>query len=261
MKIHNVQFGLIPLVFGSVMFSCSGGLLEDMSRVLHDPVIEAPAAVSFENEDSIELAWEKDEGADEYLLYRAPDTAVPVYESIYRGKECTYKDTDVTAGNRYLYTLTKVRGTKLFGPSDAVLGADSGVVLDSLENNNTKEKASLLEWDLQANLYYYQSYGDEKLVDYDWYRVTVPPRRKALVVITQGNLAAGASSWITYALESMPPFTVINGAGIEISNTTYKEKTFFFRLSPKQADFVNDLTKGGGSFVSYSLSLSQITGL
>ncbi len=261
MKIHNVQFCMVPLVFGIVMFSCSGGLLEDMGRVLHDPVIEAPEAVSFENEDSINIMWAKDEGADEYLLYRALDTADPVYESIYRGKECTYKDTDVTAGNRYLYTLTKVRGTKLFGPSDAVLGVDSGVVLDSLENNNTKEKASLLEWDLQANLYYYQSYGDEKLVDYDWYCVTVPPRRKALVVITQDNLAAGASSWITYALESMPPFTVINGAGIEISNTAYKEKTFFFRLSPKQADFVNDLTKGGGSFVSYTLSLSQIIGL
>lgn len=256
MKILSaVVFTLLFLV------SCSQGLLSDLSRVITDPVVKAPKVVSFTNDDSVTVSWDKDPGADEYLLYRARDVIVPVYDLVYRGRELTYEDTDTTAGYRYLYTLTKVRGTKLFGASDAALGVVSGVVLDSLEDNNTKDKASHLEWDLQSNLYYYQSYGNEKLIDYDWYSVTVPPMKKAIIVITQDGLAGGAASWMTYALEGEPPVTVTNGGGREIPNPTYGEKTFYFRISPRASEFVSDLTQGGGSFISYTVSLNQITGL
>ncbi len=250
--------GVITLLF---LVSCSEGLLSDLSRVITDPVVKAPKVVSFTNDDSITVSWDKDPGADEYLLYRTRDLSVPVYDLVYRGTALSFEDTNKAEGYRYLYTLTKVRGTKLFGPSDAVLGVVSGVVLDSLEDNNTKDKASHLEWDLQSNLYYYQSYGNEKLVDYDWYNVTVPPRRKAIIVITQDGLAGGAASWMTYSLEGHSSATVTNGDGIEIPNYTYGEKTFYFRIAPKAVSFVNDLTRGGGSFINYTVSLNQITGL
>ena len=250
--------GVIPLLF---LVSCSQGLLSDLSRVITDPVVKVPKVVSFTNDDSVIVSWDKDPGADEYLLYRALDVSVPVYDRVYRGRELTFEDRDTTEGYRYLYTLTKVRGTKLFGPSDAVLGVVSGVVPDSLEDNNTKDKASHLEWDLQSNLYYYQAYGNEKLVDYDWYSVTVPPRRKAIIVITQDGLAGGAASWMTYSQEGHSSATATNGDGIEIPNYTYGEKTFYFRISPRASEFVSDLTRGGGGFINYTVSLNQITGL
>ena len=125
----------------------------------------------------------------------------------------------------------------------------------------SKDKSTLLTWDLQSNLYYYQSYGDEKIEDLDWYRVEVPPRRKALVVVTQSGISTGDSAWITFYLEGHTPFTVTNGSAVEIPNYTYDTKMFYFRISPRPSGFVSDLTKGGGQFINYTVSLNQITGL
>ncbi len=255
---------LLSAVVVALWVSCSDGLLGDMERVLKDPVVSPPKVASFENGNLLSVSWPKDPGADEYLLYRTPDTPVPVYSLVYRGTELSYKDTDVQTkgtGGRYLYTLTKGRGTKLFGPSDPVLGVVSGVIPDSNEDNDTREKAAELVWDLQSNLYYYRSYSGEELVDHDWYRITVPPRRKAIVVITQSGLSGGESSWMSFALEEHLPQTVVSGNSIGINNYSYSEKVFYFLLSPRTAQFVNDPALGGGSFINYTLSLYEITGL
>lgn len=89
----------------------------------------------------------------------------------------------------------------------------------------------------------------------------MPPRRKALVVVTQDGINSGDSSWITFYLEGHTPFTVTNGDAVEIPNYNYETKVFYFCISPRAAGFVNDLTKGGGGFINYTVSLSQITGL
>ena len=261
MKVNKVAAGISAVFLSTFWISCSAGLLPEMERVLGDPEVTPPAVVSFKSEDRIEVSWDYDPCADEYILSRSRDMETPVYSTVYRGSSLGFSDDNVETGYRYLYTLTKVRGQRLFGPSGAVLGAADGVVADDLEVNDAKETASGLLWDLQANMYYFQSYGDEKLIDRDWYRVTVPPRRKAMVVITQDSLSMGESSWITYALEEHPPFTVVNGNGIEIPNYTYETKVFCFMLSPKAGSFVNDLTKGGGGFISYTVSLDQLSGL
>lgn len=256
---------MMPAVFIVILgVSCSDGLLGDMERVLKDPVVSPPEVCSFENGNILTVAWAKDPGADEYLLYRTPDTPVPVYSLVYRGTELSYKDTDVQneeTGGRYLYTLTKARGTKLFGPSDPVLGVVSGVIPDSNEDNDTLEKATELVWDLQSNLYYYRSYSGEELIDHDWYSITVPPRRKAIVVITQNGLNGGESSWMSFALVENVPQTVVSGNSIAINNYAYSEKTFYFLVSPRPAKFINDPAQGGGSFINYTVSLNQITGL
>lgn len=244
--------------------SCSNGLLGDMERVVKDPVVSPPEVSSFENGNFLSVAWAQDPGADEYLLYRSADTPSPVYSLVYRGTELSYKDTDVQTGGtggRYLYTLTKARGTNLFGPSDPVLGVVSGVIPDSSENNDTREKAAELVWDLQSNLYYYRSYSGEELIDHDWYRITVPPRRKAIVVITQNGLNGGESSWMSFALQEHVPETVVSGNSIGINNYSYSEKVFYFLVSPRTEQFVNDPALGGGSFINYTISLYQITGL
>lgn len=254
--VYALEAALIVLT----VTACSEGLLSDLQRELKDPVVDSPVVVPFESESTIRLIWETDPGADEYILSRSADVPIPVYTVIYRGNALTYTDRETADQGRYLYTLTKVRGGKLFGPSDAVLGVVSGTILDSLENNNTKETAVHLEWDLQVNLYYYRSYNGEELIDDDWYSVAVPPRRKAFVIVTQENLT-GTDSWLTFYLEGHVPFSVISGDGIAVNNTSYQEQTFFFCVSPRAEKFVNDLTRGGGNFIDYTVSLSQITGL
>jgi len=253
---------LLSAVVVVLWVSCSNGLLGDMERVLKDPVVSPPEVGSFENGNFLTVAWANDPGADEYLLYRTPDTPVPVYSLVYRGTELSYKDTGVQSeetGGRYLYTLTKARGTQLFGPSDPVLGVVSGVIPDSNEDNDTLEKATELVWDLQSNLYYYRSYSGEELIDHDWYSITIPPMRRAIVVITQNGLINNESSWMSFALVENVPQTVVSGDSIGIDNSSYSEKTFYFLVSPRPAKFINDPSQGGGSFINYTVSLYQIT--
>ncbi len=262
MKVKRNTFaaGALMIMVILLFFSCSAGLLGDLGRVAADPVVQEPSVVSFEKEGTIEIRWSTDPGADEYILFKAEDALSPVYRVFYRGKELTVTDTDTHSGKRYLYRLTKARGEKLFGPSNDALGVDSGVVQDTLEPNNTKETASTLLYDLQSNLYYYRSYGGEELMDLDWYSVTIPPRRTGYIVVTQKDLT-GTDSWMMYALEGNVPAAVVSGQAIQIKNYTYAEKRFFFLISPRSDYFINDPSLGGGNFISYTVSLSQISGL
>lgn len=257
MKIQS----LVIVVLSLVLLSCSEGLLSDMLRVNTDPVVELPSVVSFEKEETIEISWNADPGADEYILFRAEDVLLPVYEIIYQGTSLSLTDTDITGEHRYLYTLGKVRGTLLFGPSDPILGVGSNVIQDNLEGNNVKEMAAKLVWDLDANLYYYRSNNGEEIEDYDWYFVTVPPRRKAMIIVTQSGIGSGADSWMEYYLEGHVTETIVNSNAIPIENYSYEEKTFYFLISPNSSEFIGDPTLGGGGLINYRVSLNSIQSL
>jgi len=256
----KIQLLLITF-FLLFILSCSEGLLNDMLRVITDPVVEEPCVVSFEKEETIEISWNADAGADEYILYRAEDALTPVYEILYQGTRLSLTDTDVTGEHRYLYTLGKVRGTVLFGPSDPTLGMGSKVIQDNLEGNNVKEKATTLVWDLDANLYYYRSNDGEEIEDFDWYLLTVPPRRKAMIIVTQDGLGSGADSWMNYYLEGHVTETIINSNAIPVENYSYDEKTFYFLISPKSSEFIGEPTLGGGGLINYRVSLNSIQSL
>lgn len=252
---------LIIVVFLLFTLSCSESLLNDMLRANRDPVVELPSVVSFEKEEIIEIRWNADPGAEEYILYRAEDTLTPVYEIVCQGTSLSLTDTDVTDEHRYLYTLGKVRGTELFGPSDPVLGVGSSVIQDNLERNNVKEAAAELVWDLDANLYYYRSNNGEEIEDYDWYFVTVPPRRKAMIIVTQSGMGSGADSWMEYYLEGHVTETIINSNAVSIENYSYDEKNFYFLISPNSSEFIGDPTLGGGGLINYRVSLNSIQSL
>jgi len=254
---------LVITVVSFILLSCSEGLLGDMLRVIADPVVGIPTVTSFEKEETIEITWNADPGADGYILYRAVDTENPVYEILYQGTDLSVSDTDVIngAGNRYLYILGKVRGTKLFGPSDPALGVGSMVIQDELENNDTKGRATRLIWDLDANLYYYLSYSGAEVKDYDWYSVIVPPRKQANIVITQEGLSANENCYISFALESGGVDPIINSIRIPIKNKTYVEKTFYFKISPIPGYFYDDPPTVGGSLINYHIYINSITSL
>ncbi len=249
------------VVFLLLFSSCTGGLLADMERISSDPVVAVPGVVSFVDELTIEISWDSDPGADRYVLYKAEDAVSPVYEIFYQGSDLCVTDTDVTGEHRYLYTLGKLRGRELFGPSDPVMGVGSSVIRDSLEENDTKDSATALVWDLDANLYYYRSNDGEVSQDYDWYSISVPPRRRAMIIVTQDGLGSGADSWMNYYLEGHSTETIVNSNAISIGNYSYAEETFYFLISPNSSEFIANPSLGGGSLINYRISLNSIESL
>ena len=179
----------------------------------------------------------------------------------HRGTELAFTDEEAGSGVRYLYTLGKLRGRKRFGPSDAVLGVGSPVVEDGNEPNDTKESSTELVWDLQSNLYYYQSYTGQALTDYDWYSVTVPPRRIANIVIVQDGLNSGEDTYLKFSQEGHSSEEVVNNFSIPITNYTYEKAEYRFLISPNPPDFISSPDQGDGEVVNYNISLDSITSL
>ncbi len=227
-----------------------------MLRVIKDPLVEEPNVISFKKEESIEINWKNDPGADEYIIFKAEDAILPVYEILYQGTDLSVIDTNVTGESRYLYTLGKIRGKKLFGPSENVLGIGSKVIEDELEDNNTKETATKLIWNLDANLYYYRSFHGSELVDKDWYNVIVPPKKQSNIIITYDE---SSGTELFFYLEGHIVQTVSSGLAIPVTNNSFEEKAFYFQVSPNILTFINDPTTGGGSLKDYNIFIHSIT--
>jgi len=243
--------------------SCGDGLLTEMSRTLGDPVIEPPTVSSFAIENRIDVSWPADENADQYLLQRALDAATPAFQTIYAGQGTTYADTDCTDQGRYLYRLTRTRGSRSFGPSDAVMGVASAVCRDALEPNDEEGRATGLTSTLAANLYYYSSAvqpGGSSLVqqDMDWYSVTVPPHRQANIVVTQDGLLGGSTNtWMYFYLKGSNPVQIVNNQAIAVTNwSDTASASFLFKIYPIPSSFA---VAAGGSLITYTVSLNSIT--
>ncbi len=246
---------IIFIALSFFMISCSEGSLGNMLRLSTDPCISVPSVVSFEIEEQIKISWNKDPGADEYILYKALDQAVLVFEILYRGTLLSVVDTNAAGGDRYLYTLGKIRGSQLFGPSDTVLGIGSMVVNDELEGNNTKGNASKLDLRYDANIYYYKSYSGTELKDVDWYYVIVPPRKQANVVVTY-NQSGGIGLY--FYLEGHAVQSITSGDSLSITNNSDEERFFYFQISPNTSTFISDPAAGGGNLIDYNIFLHSI---
>lgn len=244
--------------------SCGDGLLSEMGRPLGDPSLDAPAVSSFAVENRIILSWPADVRADRYILERAADTAAPVFQAVYSGPDTSYADTDCSDQERYLYRLTRTRGTRRFGPSDAVMGVASSVCRDGWEPNDLEGQATPLESTLAANLYCYCSLAQPAgvslaLQDSDWYSVTVPSHCQANIVVTQDNLAGGSTStWMYFYLKGANPTQIVNNQAIPVVNYSSSSLAFLFKVYPVASSFA---VGGGGSLITYTLSLHSITSL
>ena len=242
--------------------SCGGGFLPDMSRTLGDPSVDAPVVASFSKENRVEVSWPQDVNADQYLLERTQDGGVPNWTAIYAGSATSYEDTDCTDQGRYLYRLTRTRGAKSFGPSNAVMGVASAVCRDALEPNDTETEATPLTSTLAANLYYYSSVIQQNgapllTQDVDWYSVSIPPHRKANIVVTQDNLQGGSTNtWMYFYLKGTNPAQIVNNQAIVITNySDVAAMTFLFKIYPIPSSFA---VNGGGSLITYTVSLNSI---
>ena len=243
--------------------SCGGGLLDQMARVASDPFPQSPRVVSFVTENKIDVSWDLDKAAEQYVLERADDSLNPAFAVVYQGTGTSYSDTDCTDQCRYLYRLSKTRGGKTLGPSDFVMGVCSAVCRDALEPNDAEMQASVLTSTLAANLYYYTSFVHQNgapLVhqDADWYAVSVPPHRIANIVVTQDQLAQGSgNTWMNFYQKGVNSVHIPNGNPITITNySDVAAVTFLFKIYPEPTAFA---ANGGGSLISYTVSLDSIT--
>jgi hypothetical protein len=252
----------LALALPLALAACSEGLLSDLDRPARNPGPQVPAVVSFESELSVTVTWRDDDAADSYVLERAPDGAVPVYQAVHIGRATRFVDAQCEDQVRYLYRLLAVRGRRSFGPWGAALGVASGTCRDALESNDSEESATPLEYDRSANIFFYRSFGGDVVEDIDWYAIEVPPRRQANVVITQVNPAPGGlATALVFYLKGSVPVPVTNSQAIAIANPSNARQTLVFRVSVDADEVISDPLLAGGATIDYTVSLASIVGL
>ncbi|MCL1812613.1 MAG: hypothetical protein FWG29_03735 [Treponema sp.] len=274
--IKMLLFTVGPLV----LFTCSLGMYDVLSRTTNDPFPEIPHVRSFNGDRSIVIGWTRDEAADEYYLYRARDTPYPDYELIYKGFLVEYRDNFTVADEnyRFLYRLGKRRGNKVFAdvPADTRGRAGLGVVYvsrrDVHEPNDDMYHATVLSTiKLEANSWLYGSnYLDNiTLYDEDWYRVQIPANWTAGIKLIELGTTVDAKHFNIEILGGNPqPFTSNTVVPI-VNNDNYSDWFYFriypnfsvFRLEPEYQDNNSDPLgpKGGfGAFIAYTIEVSYM---
>jgi hypothetical protein len=246
---------LLPLLPLLLATGCSQGLLPELDRVLRDPVASPPFVRSLDRELRIEVSWEADPAAEEYVLERAEDSLLGAYTPVYRGTGTFYTDTDCRNQGRYLFRLSKTRGSRLFGPSSAVLGVASDTCRDELEPNDLEEQATELgDFQLRANLYYFRAtpglYPGQVLQDFDWYSLDIP---------AQWGLPSGSEyTYLCFYQKAAVPIRVVNNQLVAVANPSPEARRILFKLSLDPADVILEPTLGGGTLVAYTINLHNL---
>jgi hypothetical protein len=172
---------LIVLVIAAILCGgCSQDLYDFVNRNTKMPVVSEPQVECLKVECEIDVCWDADDAADEYLLYRDDDPFGPFDDVLYKGKELHFKDMRLegNGGKLYYYKLAKRRAEWIFDKSDYVLGVAHTKRRDCYEPNGTPETAAEFYNVTDANIYYYKYDSDHALEDVDWYWVEMEPMRK-----------------------------------------------------------------------------------
>ncbi|QQO10751.1 hypothetical protein [Breznakiella homolactica] len=250
-----------PVCTAAVIFivlGCTQSFLDELNRTDADPYIEVPAVESFLAEGLVSVSWSADEGADEYILQRALDHTSLSFETRYRGAGTDYTEVIPVPHERYIYRLSKVRGSKTFGPSDGVMGVGGDFRRDDNEPNDTQETATLLDREITSNLYYYRSYGDEIVQDTDWFVLDVEPRTIVRVKVTQAGLGVGNVATKMYlTVPGQNSVQPVNADFVDIENRAYERQLVYFKITPIPNEFTGGIHQVGGTVITYTLSPSR----
>ncbi len=252
---------IIIFLLAVLNLSCSDGLYNELNRPSADPEISEPTVISFSEESTIFVEWDDDILADEYILYRALDGSVLNFQEIYRGIECQYRDTNGNDDYIYHYSLAKVRGLRFFDMSSSAMGVVSVTTDDFYEDNNSKEKASILNQGIliTANLYGYQDSFGNYLTDEDWYRISVPAGCTANVIVRQLYPLAsdGADNHFKSYQEGQPSVPVVDGRDINIINGSNVNENYYLEIFPNPTKYFPN-PDPGGTIVSYQIFIDRV---
>ena len=244
------------ILFLFALSSCGSGMYDMLHRSIDDPVIVSPFVESFVQPNTIFVSWDRDEGADEYILERRLDRPWSAWEAVYKGTALEYVDLGLEE-DRYIYRMFKRRGNEVFGPSPEVLGVSSLIIRD-VYRNDTMEQALHVESDIIASIYYFRSYGGLELIDEDWFYIDIPPLRMASIVVYDLQVpVAETPSHFTYFIHGRESGPVIHMKAFWIENTETVTNRFYFKLFPAKQQFVPSGIPGG-KIVQYRLSLTSI---
>lgn len=243
------------LIIVIVIFNgaCGTGVYEIVSRDQRDPDNFYVNVDSFSEENVIKCIWEEDERCDKYILMRSEDKNVLKFKEVYNGEGTEYEDRVLKEDTRYIYRLDKIRGKKRFLGNIHYMGIYSKQVKDVYEPNDRKEKAVLLQNDIQGNVYYYRSHEGTVLEDEDWYKVRIPAKRKAKVAIVYDAANSPFIITMPYNGHTEKPET---NKSVIITNDTDYERELRFKVSLDRNIVVSG--SAGGECYPYTLRLLSI---
>jgi hypothetical protein len=240
--------------------SCTPGMFELLNRTMDDPALQKPGVESFVESNTITVSWDRDDGADEYILERAEDGIALSFSEVCRGGMTKYVDRDLPDNKRYLYRLFKKRGNKTFGPTEQALGVSSLVCRDVYEPNGTMEQAVQLETiDYISNMYYYRAYSGEEAIDEDWYFITIPPLRQASVVVNDSRVEeSNKPTHFEYYEYDRDHKAVRQLLNFWIVNNEMVTKNYYFKLYPAKNQYIGAEMPAGGAIIQYKISIREI---
>ena len=165
---------------------------------------------------------------------------------VYRGSDLSWQDNGVGNERLNLYQLYKIRGSVLFGPSESVLGVGSDICRDPHEPNDSIATATVLESDLESNLWYFVATNGKESRDFDWYAVSLPPRRQAVIVVTDNTNTSSTYNYMSWSTPSKSEADIVSGESLSIQNHEYEAAVVYFRVSPNEQTFLSQLSGYGG---------------
>ncbi|MCL2293350.1 MAG: hypothetical protein FWC36_00555 [Spirochaetes bacterium] len=246
------------------LFGCDTSTYDILGRKTEAPFVDAPVVRSFAAENRILISWSEDSGADTYILERAEDNAFGlVFSEIYRGRGLSYIDRDVVDQTRYLYRLSKQRGSRIGWVSPSVLGIGSVVRMDEHEPNDTEETATWIGPMRISNIYYFRSHCGQTVSDVDWYYVVVPAYTVATIVVEDYQVinVDGTTHMKIVVKGGGPAAQIIHNAGINLTNPNKEERRIYFKIIPNEDMFITSAAQAGGAVVQYAVYIITMSRL
>lgn len=224
-----------------------------------------PITDSFSIQNTIIIYWDRDTGADEYILYRSEyrDTA---YQEVYRGKALRYDDYvyGYEIGKFFYYKLAKKRESVEFNKSDYAYGVVAAIHNDGYENNNS-EKTSMsmnqVNNSLNANIYLYRDEAGNKIMDIDYYSITIDDNMNALMKIFFENNLSCEGVKLNCITNEEQYMDLSSGCDFKIINTQNYRNTLTFSILLDEQKFlsISEAPNGEGyKVLSYTLNILGI---
>lgn len=253
---------IILSLFSLMLCSCTENVIQEiLFKPNRDPLFESPKVDSFSDSKCIKINWNSDTGTDCYYLMKREDTSAGDFKCIYKGKILSYEDYDIENEKRYIYRIDKKRGNKTFISDKYGYGFAADCIKDRWEPNDDMNTATLLEADLNCNLFFaFFKTDDNEIHDIDWFYIVIPPGRTACLVVTDESLTdttAGASSDLCIQINEHQSMEIENKKEYTVTNTSTETLKIYFSIFPN----ISKLKKSDGSsiVINYSVSLTKIT--
>jgi len=252
MKVIVILIFLLPV-------SCTEDLLDRITTNNILPEVEKPAVKSFDKMQTIIIEWDKDEGADEYILYRSevPDGS---YKEIYSGTDLSYEDNvgSYEIGKFFYYKLAKKRESNEFDKSGYVCGVVAETVKDVHEDNDEESDNKCIDGvnSINANIYYYRDGHGNVLCDNDWYSVTIDQGLYISYFFNNESPGAGGMGNLVKLVSSYTPSGVKylpDDERIDIYNNSSERKNLSFMICFDMNNVFTYTALSGMLVVSYTL--------